>query len=210
MTTRSKEEQAKLRAEMQEMVDELNELRDEAAEKVGDVPKSYKLNTWKDDMKFWLGFFGLALVGVMAVATFMWCLEHEVWLGIVAYIVVSFYAMLFVDAYRRRPYMVEEHVHDYWANDVHYNSAAKELKRLKEGIAEYDRLYEEKKEYIQKFEECIPEVGDFGSLILVLKASGFYALLKMRDALNEVNCRLEFDEGGHEILMSNIRFFNAA
>ncbi len=47
-----KKEKAELRLRMMQMVDEANSLRDEAAEKLYDVPKGYKLNGAWDSIRF--------------------------------------------------------------------------------------------------------------------------------------------------------------
>lgn len=206
--TRSKEEQVKLREEMQWIVDELNKLQDEASEKVGDVPKKYVLNSWGDDAMFWLMSVVSAIFFVTAVVSFMRALWRKDWFIIIVYVVVWFLVIYLVDSYRRRPYRVEEHVCNYWVNDTCLYLAAKELERVRAGIAKYDQQYEEQKEFIQKFDEYRLEIEDWGSLHFVLKASGFYAHLRIVTGMDDVDCRLKFNPDGYKRLTDTIEWFN--
>lgn len=207
-----KKEKAELRLKMIRMVNEANSLRDEAAEKLYDVPKGYKLMGARDSIRFWL----MSVLCVGLSLGFLRLLEWSMDGGEdVAHIAVAIACMLFLgigmvkaSAAKNRPYKVEEHMQDYYANEVHCNALAEELERLKTGIADYDRQYEEQKEYIQKFIDHHQEVGDYGCMIIVLKANDFHARVKMTAEMDDVDCRLKFNETGYKQLTDLLNFFN--
>lgn len=207
-----KEEKAKLRYKMARIVDEANSLRDEAAEKMYDVPKGYKLNSIWDDVFFWLMEIAAVALGFGYLALFWWSLNGRgmvhtlVLIGCI--VILGTWAVVGCNA-RQRPYRVEEHVRDYYVNEIHYADLAKELVRLKTGIADYNRQYSEREEYIQKFtKKCIEAVvEDYGSMELVLKANDFHVRVSMATATDEVNCRLELGKDGYKQLLAIIEFF---
>lgn len=207
-----KEEKAELHYKMMQMVEEANSLRDEAAEKMYSVPKGYKLNGAWDDIRFYLTMVLDVALCVGFMRLFWWSLSdgEDVLHIAVAVACVMLLGIGFVKAgaAKNRPYRVEEHLQDYYASEAHCGALAEELNRLRAGIADYNRQYEEKKEYIQKFRERQPEVGDYGSLAVVLKANDFHAQVKMTAPMDEVDCRLEIDETGYKQLIDFLDLFD--
>ena len=203
-----RQERLELRAQMMQMVEEANSLRDEAAEKMDGVRLSYRLEAPWADARFLLMSAGMALLAMVVIGTFSWVLDNNSVIADVMTIalVVGFLKMSFE---RNRPYKAEEHEEVYCVNQNHYAVLVQDLNRLKAGIAEYDRQYAEQEEYIQKFRERVIEVEDFGgSVESHLKAGDFHARVKIVTAMNEVNCRLKFNQKGYTQLLDIMRFFN--
>lgn len=191
-----KQEQVELRAQMTKMVDEANSLRDEAAEKMYEVPLGYELESEHEFARFCLFSVVLVALAVITMLLFGWFLEHNCTLqaSLIAFVI----GVCFVRsaAVKNRPYHIEEHEQSYCVNQNHYDSLSRELERLKSGIAEYDQQYAERKEYIDEFKRLQPEVGDFGSMQLTMKAGNFKAHIVIKLDMDEFDCKLELDEGG--------------
>lgn len=193
---------------MEEMIHEANDLRDEAAVKMYDVPKRYKLNDKWDDVRFGL----TILVALIAAVGFMlllcWSMENDHMVISVFCLVAFGIGMVRSSVAKNRPFKVEEEVKDYYVNELYYGALAKELARLKTGIADYNRQYEEQKDYISKFKNYMDEVEDYGGkMSLILKANDFRAQLQIKTSGDEVDCGLKFNESGYRQLKEIVGFF---
>lgn len=204
---RSKEESVMFRR-MKAMVDEANVLRDEAAEKLYEVPKAYKLNTLKDEACFYLTIVACLGFALGFMALFYWAMDGEHIGASVFCVAILGVGMIVASIAKNRPHKVEEATEDYFVNGSHYVALVTELERLKAGIADYDRQYEEQKEYISRFESCRAEIEKYGSLKLILKANDFHAQVKITTTITEMNCRLLFDEDGYRRLKNIIELFD--
>lgn len=218
---RSKEKSEMFR-QMRSMVDEANALRDEAAEKIYAVPKAYRLSILEDEVCYALimvVYLGFAL-GFMAL--FKWAMEGDhIGVSVFCTILLSV-GILTTSVARNRSCKAEETMEVrsinrkaeetmdvYYVNECCCVALATELRRLKAGIADYDRQYEEQKEYISRFESCRAKIEKYGSgsLKLILKANDFHARVKITTAISEMNCRLLFDEDGYRRLKCIIELF---
>lgn len=210
MTRRSKkQENVALCYRMQQMVNEANLLRNEAARKLYDVPKGYKLITRRDEILFGFALFACVVLTFGGLGLFVWCLDNDWWPGIIVFLVALGVGLMKAAAYKNRPYRVEEHVQDYYVSQVHYEALKTELKRLQTGIVDYDRQYAEQEEYIQKFKERRLDIEDYGgSMWLILKANDFHAIVKATLGLDEIDARLNFSETGYNQLLDTIEFLN--
>lgn len=205
---RKKKEKADLIYRMTQMVNEANSLRDEAAEKMYDVPKGYELLTTRKMVRSGLTMGGVVLLGLGGLWLVGRALEGDFVIMACIFTLALGCAMMATYISNHRPYKIEENEQEYCINAAHCEALEAELKRLKAGIAQYDQEYEERKEYIQKFEDFCPEVNDWGRLLFTFKAGNFHARLKIRAGMDEVDCRLDFDEDGYKRLTDTIDWFN--
>lgn len=194
-------EKAELRAKMQYMVDEANAMRDEASEKMYEIPKGYKLNTPWEWTKFLLVAIAEVTVCVAWFGALMWGVDGDDTLCVVVAIMcmaIFYIAGFWAVAEKNRPYRIEEHVKDFYINNLWYDELNAELNRLKAGIEDYNRQYAEQEEYIKKFRQyayTISELlGQSGDLDIVTKAYDFHAVLKLEVFEEKLKLRLEFNE----------------
>lgn len=205
---------AVLKNKMSQMVDEANSLRGEAAEKLYDVPKAYNLVTMKSEIRSCFLMFMAVALSLGFLSLFMWSLTPEsedvahITVAIVCTVLIVA-GMMWASVMKSQPYKPEEHEQVYYVNNLHYGLLQDELKRLKHGIADYDRQYAEQEEYILKFREYYQESEDFGGrLELVLKANDFHAHVTAKTDTDEIDCRLKFDQTGYEHLVSLVEILN--
>lgn len=199
---------------MQHMVDEANAMRDEASEKMYEIPKGYKLNAPWEWAKFLLVAIAEVAVCVAWFGALMWSVDGEGALRAAVAIIcmVTFYiAGFWAVAEKNRPYHIEEHVKDFYVNNLWYDELNAELNRLRAGIADYDRQYAEQKEYIEKFRQYPwPIVDDqlgVGNLEIVLRAYDFHATLRLETCEEKLNLRLKFNETDYEQMDELIKRF---
>lgn len=205
---RKKKERADLIYRMTQMVNEANSLRDEAAEKMYDVPKGYELLTTRKIVCSGLMMGGVVLLGLGGLWLVGRALEGDFVIMACIFTLAVGCVMMATYISNHRPYKIEENEQEYCINTAHCEALEAELKRLKAGIAQYDQEYEEWKEYIQKFEDFCPEVNDWGRLLFTFKAGNFHARLNIKTGMDEVDCRLDFDEDGYKRLTDTIDWFN--
>lgn len=205
---RKKKERADLIYRMTQMVNEANSLRDEAAEKMYDVPKGYELFTAQKIACLWLKMGVCIMIALGGLWLVKQAFDGDFVIMACVFILALGCTMMATYISKNRPYRIEENEQDYCVNAAHCEALEAELKRLKAGIAQYDQEYEERKEYIQKFEDFCPEVNDWGRLLFTFKAGNFHARLKIRTGMDEVDCRLDFDEDGYKRLTDTIDWFN--
>jgi len=201
-----------LRCKMAPMIAEANALRSEAAEKMYDVPKGYKLIGVWDDIRCCLMMIVDVVLCIGFLMLFRWSLSGDDVVHIVGAIVCVTalgISMMLASVAKNRPYKVKEHVREYYANDAYYNDLVQELERLKTGIAQYDQQYKEREKYIQKFRNIATEIEDYGgALRLVMKAGDFHAHVKMSDNKNQIDCRLKFTKDGYNQLLDLIKLID--
>lgn len=205
-----KQQEAELKNRMTLMVERANTLRNEAAQKMDSIPKAYELiYGWKDVSSY----LECVLMGALAVVwffCFVYWMEHDSYIPVAASATLLAAITIVASAYRNRPYRIEDEIKSYYVNMNHYDTLNTELQRLTDGIADYDRQYEEQKEYIQKFRDLATEVGDYaGTMDFVLKAGDFHVSIKMSDGMDELDCRLSFTQGAYEQFTKTLSYFNS-
>lgn len=210
----TKAEKTELRKKMQCMVDEANSLRNEASEKMYNIPKGYKLYAVGRTAKFRHDAQIYLTIAVVYMVAFAWsmsgssAIHHVVQcacscvLGCGAVMISKvMHCLCHPEAYTRRFYV------EYRC----YDELADEIGRLRAGIAEYNRQYAEQEEYILKFKQytwpIIDEQLGVGSLEIVLKAYSFHATLRFRMGEETFSLRLDFNETGYNQMDTLVKRF---
>lgn len=143
MKTKSEQEQRdELRNRMSAMIKRANTLRDEAAQKMDGVPKAYELIYGWKEIRVYLMCVLMGSITFMFLIRFMYWIEHESYIMMGISTAVLTIITIIASAYHNQ-YKVENETKSYYVNEVYYDALKKELQRLTDGIAEYDRQFEE-------------------------------------------------------------------